>query len=133
MLKNKFKIIAILMVIILCLMVPIVRAENEDVATNDDVALISEDAGEEAANTSLPKSEPELKKEDVYLAFKKDELGSLVGKIELEQKEKYKSGDQVGNYLIYLDNTLLYKEKIYIQKTSNKTKGVFQYLKEKIL
>lgn len=68
MLKNKFKIIAILMVIILCLMVPIVRAENEDVATNDDVALISEDAGEEAANTSLPKSEPELKKEDVYLA-----------------------------------------------------------------
>ena len=72
-------------------------------------------------------------KEDVYLAFKKDELGSLVGKIELEQKEKYKSGDQVGNYLIYLDNTLLYKEKIYIQKTSNKTKGVFQYLKEKIL
>ncbi len=71
-------------------------------------------------------------KNDVYLIFKKDELGSLIGKIELEKKEDYKTDDQVGNYSIYLDQTLLYKEAIYIQKKSKKSKGVFQYLKELI-
>lgn len=71
-------------------------------------------------------------KNSVYIPFKKDELGSLVGKIELEKKEKYKTGDKVGNYVIYLDKTLLHKESIYIEKKSPKTKGVFYYLKELI-
>lgn len=65
MLKNKFKIIAILMVIILSLMVPIVRAENEEVATNEDVALISEDSVDET--TTDISSKFDIKEEDIYL------------------------------------------------------------------
>lgn len=74
MLKNKFKMVAILIVLILALTLPIVRAENETpdtVATPD--ATTSEDASNEAivpindnpeATTS---TEDDFKKSDVYL------------------------------------------------------------------
>ena len=68
MLKNKFKTIIILMIIILSFMVPIVRAENETTAestTNEDVSLISEDS--EAVNAEEILSQMEIKEEDVFL------------------------------------------------------------------
>lgn len=68
MLKNKFKTIIILMIIILSFMVPIVRAENETTAestTNEDVSLISEDSEEVNAEEIL--SQMEIKEEDVFL------------------------------------------------------------------
>lgn len=68
MLKNKFKTIIILMIIILSFMVPIVRAENEtttEAATNEDVSLISEDSEEVNAEEIL--SQMEIKEEDVFL------------------------------------------------------------------
>lgn len=68
MLKNKFKIIIILMIIIMSLMIPIVRAENEtsaEVTSNDDVSLISEDP--EAINAEDILSEMDIKDEDVFL------------------------------------------------------------------
>lgn len=68
-------------------------------------------------------------KNNVYLPLKKEELPKLIGKIELEQKKNYKDNDCVGNYLIYLDNQLLYKEKIYINKVNKKSKSIFDYLK----
>lgn len=68
-------------------------------------------------------------KQDVYIPFKKDELGSLVGKIQLEKKENYRNNDQVGQYLIYLDKTLLYKENIYIENVETKSKGILDCLK----
>lgn len=68
-------------------------------------------------------------KNDVYIPFKKDELGSLVGKIQLEKKKNYKENDKVGQYLIYLDKTLLYKENIYIENIEKKNKGILDCLK----
>ena len=59
-------------------------------------------------------------KNHVYLSFKKNELGNLVGKIQLEKKKNYKNGDRVGEYLIFLNKTLLYKEDIYIRKVKGK-------------
>ena len=45
-------------------------------------------------------------KKDVYLSFKKEELGNLIGKIILEKKNKYKENDQVGEY----QRTYLYQK-----------------------
>lgn len=68
-------------------------------------------------------------KNDIYIPFKKTEVGNLIGKIELEKKEKYKNGSKVGNYLIYLDDELLYKESIYINNVGKKGKGILEVLK----
>lgn len=69
MLKNKFKIITLLTVIILSFTVPIVRAENEDNSSEtseNDIALISSNDETNPVVDSTP-SEDSLKKEDVYL------------------------------------------------------------------
>ena len=70
---------------------------------------------------------------DIYIPFKKNEVGNLVGKIELEKKTKYKDNDKVGDYLIYLDDKLLYKESIYIdnisKKSKNKSSGLLEWFK----
>jgi D-alanyl-D-alanine carboxypeptidase len=68
-------------------------------------------------------------KNNVYIPFKKDEVGSLVGKIQLEKLETYKNNDKVGKYLIYLDDDLLYQEDIYIHKGNKKSKGILSTLK----
>lgn len=70
---------------------------------------------------------------DIYIPFKKSEVGNLVGKIELEKKTKYKDNDKIGDYLIYLDNLLLYKEPIYIdnvgKKSKSKSSGLLEWFK----
>ena len=69
MLKNKFKIITLLTVIILSFTVPIVRAENEDNSSEtseNDIAPISSNDETNPVVDSTP-SEDSLKKEDVYL------------------------------------------------------------------
>jgi len=68
-------------------------------------------------------------KNNVSLPFKKTEVGNLIGKIELEKKKKYKKGDKVGEYLIYLDEKLLYREDIYVKANKKKSKRVLGYLK----
>lgn len=68
-------------------------------------------------------------KKDVYIPFKKDEVGNLIGKIQLEKKENYQDNDKVGQYLIYLDKILLYKEDIYIDNVEKKSKGILDCLK----
>ena len=72
MLKNKLKIIALLTVIILSLMIPIVRAENEtvDQTTENQVMPINEESGANSSAETLvqPRSEDNnFKKGDVYL------------------------------------------------------------------
>ena len=68
-------------------------------------------------------------KKDIYIPFRKTELGNLIGKIELEKKENYKKNDQIGEYHIYLNKTLLYKEPIYIKNISKKKKSILDILK----
>ena len=70
MLKNKLKIIALLTVIILSLMIPIVRAENEtvDQTTENQVMPINEESGANSSAETLvqPRSEDNnFKKGDV--------------------------------------------------------------------
>lgn len=68
MLKNKWKIVAILAAIILVLMVPTVRAENETPAQNSgDLSVNPISENPEATNTEAPVKEDNFKKGDVYL------------------------------------------------------------------
>ena len=71
-------------------------------------------------------------KNDVYIPVKKTELTKMIGKIELEKKENYKTGSKVGEYKIYLEKELLYQEPIYIKKTSSNqdNKSFFTKIKE---
>ena len=69
-------------------------------------------------------------KNDVYIPFKKTEVGNLVGKIELEKKKEYKNDTKVGRYLIYLDEELLYQENIYIDNVKRTKKSILGVLKE---
>lgn len=68
-------------------------------------------------------------KNDIYLSFKKEEVGNLIGKIKLEKLKNYKNNDKVGEYYIYLDDYLLYKENIYLKKVEKKEKSIFNSLK----
>lgn len=69
---------------------------------------------------------------DVYLALKNGEKGSLINHIVLEKKDNYNTDDKVGVNQIYLDDTLLYEEDIYIIKNSSisKKKSIFDRIKE---
>lgn len=67
---------------------------------------------------------------DIYLPLKKSEKGSLISHIILEKKDSYNTGDKVGVNQIYLGDTILYEEDIYIIKNSNiKKKGIFARIK----
>ena len=68
-------------------------------------------------------------KNDIYIPFKKTEIGNLIGKIQLEKKQNYKNKDKIVQYLIYLDNTLLYKEPIYISNIRKKRKTLLGVMK----
>lgn len=54
-------------------------------------------------------------KNNIYIPLKKDEGTNLIGRIKLDKLKKYKSNDKVGNYEIYLEDSLIYKEPIYIR------------------
>ncbi len=65
-------------------------------------------------------------KNDVLLPVSQNELKDLSGKIKLEKKNKYKSGDKVGVYEIYLNRNLIWKENIYIRKKDKKNKSLIK-------
>lgn len=70
-------------------------------------------------------------KNDVYLPLKKNEKSSLISHIILEKKENYNTDDKVGINQIYLGDTLLYEENIYIIKNKNhKKKSILSRIKE---
>ena len=71
-------------------------------------------------------------KNDVYLLLKKDEKGALVSKIKLEKLNSYNSGDKVGYIEISMNNDILYKEDIYIEKTLNTKPSFFKQIWRKI-
>ena len=71
-------------------------------------------------------------KNNIDLIFKKNESASLIGKILLEKKKNYKNNDKVGEYLIYLDSKLLYREDIYIKKVGKKKGSILDRLKGKV-
>ena len=65
-------------------------------------------------------------KEDIYISFKKNELGNLIGKIVLEKKKNYKNNDQVGEYIIYLDKILMKRVPIYIRNVKRKSLNILK-------
>lgn len=70
-------------------------------------------------------------KNDIYIPLKKDEKGNLVSHIVLGKKDRYNSHDKIGVNQIYLDNTLLYEEDIYVIKNSiNENKSIWKKIKE---
>ncbi len=70
-------------------------------------------------------------KNDVYLPLKKSEKGNLISHIVLDKKEQYSNDDKVGVNQIYLGDTLLYEEDIYIIKNDSvKKKSIIDRIKE---
>lgn len=70
-------------------------------------------------------------KNDVYLPLKKSEKGNLISHIVLDKKEQYSNDDKVGVNQIYLGDTLLYEEDIYIIKNNSvKKKSIIDRIKE---
>lgn len=70
-------------------------------------------------------------KNDVYLPLKKEETKNLISHIILEKKKDYQSNEEIGINQIYLDNELMYEEKIYILKNNNTSKkNIFTKIKE---
>jgi len=70
-------------------------------------------------------------KNDIYIPLKKSEKGNLVSHIVLEKKNNYNNNEKIGVNQIYLDDTLLYEEDIYIIKKSRiKRKNIFDKIKE---
>lgn len=70
MLKNKFKIITLFLLISLLITMPIVKAENEttdNVIINEDPEAINNDSEAEQINEDIQNSEDTFKKSDVYL------------------------------------------------------------------
>ncbi len=55
-------------------------------------------------------------KNDLYLTLKKNESKYLISHIKLEKKTNYQDGDKVGNDYIYIGNTLVHIEPIYVSK-----------------
>lgn len=72
-------------------------------------------------------------KNDVYLPLKDGEGDNLIGKIKLNTNKSYQNNDKVGEYLIYLDELLLYKENIYIKNVNKKKSKLFSLFKENSL
>lgn len=64
MLKNKLKVIALMIVMIVSLTIPVVRAENETSATQDEAVVTSENTEENAVEDASTN----MKKGDVYLS-----------------------------------------------------------------
>ncbi len=70
-------------------------------------------------------------KNNVYLPLKKDEKRNLISHIILEKKENYQDNEKVGKNQIYLGDTLLYEEDIYIINKKNVTsKNIFTRIKD---
>ena len=65
-------------------------------------------------------------KKDVVLAVKQSELTNLSSKVRLDKKDKYKSGDRVGIYEIYLGKDIIWKEDIYIRTNLKKRRSILK-------
>lgn len=70
-------------------------------------------------------------KNDVFIPLKKNETKSLISHIVLEKRNNYNNDDKIGIDKIYLGDTLLYEEDIYIIKNDSvKKKSIFSKIKE---
>ncbi len=64
-------------------------------------------------------------KNDVYIPLKEKETQNIISHIKLEKKKNYKENDQVGVVEIYLDETLIYTENIYVSSPNITKKSTF--------
>lgn len=67
-------------------------------------------------------------KNDVFIPLLGNELDKINGNVELDVKSNYKTGDKIGNYVIYFNHDVIYKEGIYIKIQNKKKKKIFKGL-----
>ena len=68
---------------------------------------------------------------DFYSSLRDDELDKIVIKFVLKKLKNYKSGDEVGMVIVYLDDKEIYSDKVYI-KVKEEKKNFFKRLIDKI-
>ncbi len=126
MLKNKFKIITILTVIILALMLPVVRAENEtaDNTANSDVATAENTSIEVPENNNAENTNSEtntnaitddnFKKSDVYLSGDNVTIDYIVDGNLFVVANNVTINSQIGGDAFICANTVTVGENAYI-------------------
>ena len=67
---------------------------------------------------------------DVRLTLKKEETKALVSHIKLEKIKNYHDGDKVGTNYIYLGNTLMGQEDIYVKKKDKESSSLIKKIKD---
>ncbi len=67
---------------------------------------------------------------DVRLTLKKEETKALVSHIKLEKIKNYHDGDKVGTNYIYLGNTLMGQEDIYVKKIDKESNSLIKKIKD---
>ena len=70
-------------------------------------------------------------KKDFKYSLMKDEIDKIIIKFELKKKINYKSDDEVGKVIVYLDNKEIYNDAIFI-KIKEKKDNFFKRLIDKI-
>ena len=71
-------------------------------------------------------------KKDVVLPVKEAELNNMSSKIKLLSISKKKNNSKVGEYQIYLDKVMIYKEDIYLKRKTKTNSKKKSYLFDKI-
>lgn len=119
MMKNKLKIIPIIMVIILAFLVPFVRAENE-VALNEEESImpISEEATAEGdttnENTEATDEDASFKKGDVYLTGDKINIDYVIDGNLFVIANEVTINSQIGGDAFVCANSITVGEQSYI-------------------
>lgn len=69
--------------------------------------------------------------EDFNYSLKKDELNKIIIKFELTRRENYKSGDEVGQVIVYLNDKKIYSNSVFV-KVKPKRKSFIRKLIDKL-
>ena len=69
-------------------------------------------------------------KNDVSITLRKDETKSLISHIKLEKLTNYKDNQKVGTNYIYLGDTLVHEEDIYVKKTIKEKENIFTKIRK---
>lgn len=120
MLKNKFKIIALLMVIILAISLPVVRAENEvdpSATTSETNEIMPISEGQENAEdqgSSTAQTEDNFKKGDVYLTGDEVVIDYIIDGNLFVFANKVTINSQIGGDAFVCANSVVVGEQGYI-------------------
>lgn len=114
MLKNKLRIVLILMILILCIMVPFVKAENDVMPISEDAVAISEDQVTEEAPATSSSEDTSFKKGDIYLIGDDITIDYIIDGNLFIIADKVTINSQIGGDAFICANSIIIEDEGYI-------------------